>query len=483
MEKIGQFFRGWWLTITLGVLGAGLRLPNLSQPSQLVFDETYYAKDAWALLNNGYESKYIENADALILDGQKDVLLNEGSFIVHPPVGKWLIAIGESIYGLNPFGWRIMAALVGIAMVLVIHRVALRLFQHQLAAFLAALFFTIDGMAIVHSRVALLDQFLTFFLLLAFACLLADRDMLYRKLQNGEQLRRIRPWLILAIIFTALAVATKWSALWFAPVFAGFIVFYGLRVRTRLGMLSVWKRVLRDDVVPLVPIALFLVPSIYILSWSGWFLTDNGWMRNAQSDTPLPDALQNLIDYHIAMWNFHVNLTVSHSYSANPWTWPLQIRPTSFFFESYANGKNGCSSNGCAAEVLALGNPLIWWAGTLALVHQLWRIIRYIDARSVLILGFFLAGWMPWLFFQERTVFGFYTIVLLPAIVLALAYSLSLILGSPYQIRLGRAKAAAGVGVFVTASVLVSIFFYPIWVGEVIPYTYWQMHMWFSSWI
>lgn len=483
MGRIGEFIRGWWLSLTLGLVGAGLRLPQLQQPSQLVFDETYYAKDAWALLQNGYESKYIENADALIAQGDTDVLLTDPSFIVHPPVGKWLIALGESLYGFNPFGWRIMAAVIGISMVVVIHRVALRLFLHQLTAFLAALFFAIDGMAIVHSRVALLDQFLTFFLLLAFASLLIDRDTLYSRLHRSEALTWFRPWLVLAIIFSALAIATKWSALWFAFSFAGFIVFYGARVRIRLGILNVWRRVWREDIVPLIPLALFLVPSIYIFSWSSWFLSDNGWMRNAETDTWLPDALQNLIDYHKAMWSFHVNLTVTHSYSANPWTWPLQIRPTSFFFESYSNGENGCTSTSCAAEVIALGNPIIWWAGTLALIHQLWRAIRYVDSRSILILGFFLAGWFPWLFFQERTVFGFYTIILLPAVVLALAYSSALLLGSPYQSRLGRANAALGVGALVTASVATSIFFYPIWVGEVIPYTYWQMHMWFSSWI
>ncbi|MFZ9309040.1 MAG: dolichyl-phosphate-mannose--protein mannosyltransferase [Candidatus Nanopelagicales bacterium] len=483
MERIGLFLRGWWVSLTLGLISAGLRLPNLSQPPKLIFDETYYAKDAWALLQNGYESKYVENADSLIVNGDTDVLLTDPTFIVHPPVGKWLIAFGEAVYGFNPFGWRIVAALVGIAMVILIHRIALRLFSHQLTSFLAALFFAIDGMAIVHSRVALLDQFVTFFLLLAFACLLIDRDSLYRKLNSNESLSRLRPWLIGAVIFAALAVSTKWSALWFAPLFAVFIVFYGMRVRMRLGNLNFWKQIWKDDILPLLPVALFLVPSIYLLSWAGWFLSDNAWMRNAQSDTFLPDALQNLIDYHIAMWNFHVNLTVAHSYSANPWTWPLQIRPTSFFFESYSAGKNGCESGTCAAEVLALGNPLIWWAGTLALIHQLWRVIRYVDGRSVSILGFFLAGWLPWLFFQERTVFGFYTIILLPAIVLALAYSLSLMLGSPYQSRLGRARAALSVGTVVAVSVTLSIFFYPIWVGETISYTYWQVHMWFSSWI
>ena len=32
------------------------------------------------------------------------------NMIVHPEVGKWLIALGEKAFGMDPFGWRIDAA-------------------------------------------------------------------------------------------------------------------------------------------------------------------------------------------------------------------------------------------------------------------------------------------------------------------------------------------------------------------------------------
>ena len=47
--------------------------------------------------------------------------------IVHPEVGKWLIALGEKAFGMDPFGWRIAAAVVGALMVLVMCRLARRL--------------------------------------------------------------------------------------------------------------------------------------------------------------------------------------------------------------------------------------------------------------------------------------------------------------------------------------------------------------------
>lgn len=146
----------WWVTIFLAIVAAALRFHNLGKPHALVFDETYYAKDAWSLLKYGYEVDSVKDANEKILAGITDVFTGNASYVVHPPFGKWVIAIGEQLFGLNPFGWRFMMALLGVLAVVMVHRVAIRLFNHQLTAFLAGLFMTLDGMAIVHSRTALL---------------------------------------------------------------------------------------------------------------------------------------------------------------------------------------------------------------------------------------------------------------------------------------------------------------------------------------
>jgi dolichyl-phosphate-mannose--protein O-mannosyl transferase len=95
----------------------------------------------------------------------------------------------------------------------------------------------------------------------------------------------------------------------------------------------------------------------------------------------------------------------------------------------------------------------------------------------------FLAAWAPWLLFQQRTVFSFYAIVMLPYMVLALASVCGQILGPVVNTGKTRAKRALLVGVYVTSTVLLSAFFYPIWTSELIPKWYWQIHMWFGSWI
>ena len=96
------------------MLAAVLRLPYLGQPREIVFDETYYIKDAWSLWHFGYERQALDKADESILNGSIDFLRDQASFVVHPPFGKWVIGLGEHLFGLTPFGWRIMVALLGV---------------------------------------------------------------------------------------------------------------------------------------------------------------------------------------------------------------------------------------------------------------------------------------------------------------------------------------------------------------------------------
>ena len=97
------------------------------------------------------------------------------SMVVHPEVGKWLIALGEKAFGMDPFGWRVMSAVAGALMVLVLCRLVLRLTGSLLLGCVAGLLLTLDGLHFVLSRLALLDIFLALFLLCGVACVVNDR--------------------------------------------------------------------------------------------------------------------------------------------------------------------------------------------------------------------------------------------------------------------------------------------------------------------
>ncbi len=110
--------RGWIGPIIVTIIGGLLRLVDLGRPHALIFDETYYPKDALGLLQYGYEQKFVENANDLILESDGnwralDLFTSDPAFVVHPPLGKWTIALGEQLFGATPFGWRFAVAVLG----------------------------------------------------------------------------------------------------------------------------------------------------------------------------------------------------------------------------------------------------------------------------------------------------------------------------------------------------------------------------------
>jgi dolichyl-phosphate-mannose--protein O-mannosyl transferase len=508
----------WLVTLGITLLAGGLRFADLARPRAVVFDETYYMKDALSLLRWGYEKTFVDGANDKILASTGnwrtiDVFGSGPSFVVHPPVGKWTIALGEYAFGLNPFGWRFMMALLGTLAVLITVRVARRLTRSTLIGALAGFLLAIDGMAISMSRTALLDGSLMFWVLVAFACVLLDRDRTRRRLAERVLTFRddrvamtvlgaglgpwtgLRPWRWAAGFALGMACATKWSGVWFLVAFGLMTVIWDVGMRKVVGVRpgQAWTAAALEGILAAFAMAGTAVV-VYLVSWTGWLITDGGYDRQWASTNPaspawtwVPAALRSLWHYHAEMLNFHTHLTSPHSYQSNAWSWLLQTRPTSFFYESRDAGVDGCSvpnaSDKCSTEVLALGNPIIWWAATFALVHQAWRWFSRRDWRSGAVVLAVLAGWLPWLGFQGRTIFTFYAVAFVPFLCMVLAMTLGTILGPSDATPRRRTVGASVAGSIVLLALAASWFFYPVWSGEVIPYTAWQIRMWFPTWV
>src|SRR5918998_1265239 len=154
--------RGWIVTIALTLVAGVVRFAGLGYPTDAgnpVFDEKHYVPQAWQMLRNG---------------GVED---NPGyELVVHPPLGKQLIALGELLLGYDGFGWRAAAALAGTITLLLVIRVARRLTRSTLLGGIAGILLICDGLSHVQSRMGMLDSFSAFFVLAAFAALLCDRD-------------------------------------------------------------------------------------------------------------------------------------------------------------------------------------------------------------------------------------------------------------------------------------------------------------------
>jgi dolichyl-phosphate-mannose--protein O-mannosyl transferase len=483
-----------WAPLAILILAAVLRLYNLGFPQSLNFDETYYVKDAFALLNGGYERDWNTNADENFEAGNPAGLLTAPSFVVHPPLGKWLIGLGMLVFGAgNPFGWRIVVALLGIATVWLILKSAKLIFNSSIWALVAGFLMAIDGVGIVLSRTALLDQILGFFVILGFYFLVKDRKQVRIGSWN-------RPWLIAMGAALGCATAVKWSGLYFVAAFTLYVILSeaNLNYRIQKGVeskledklpKSFWVvpstfQALRNGVLVAIPALL-----TYLVSWSGWFLSKGAWNRNWADQEGnaltgffswIPTSLQSFWHYHVEIYNFHINLSSSHPYESKAITWLFMLKPTAFFWE---DKESGClfdsESSDCVSTITSLGNPFIWWAAILAISVLAASWFRTRDKTTTLLaLGLF-AGFVPWLLLPNRTMFEFYVIAFSPWIMLLLTAGLR----AWFQNSEKPKTAANWIAGYLILAALGTAFFFPIWSGMWISYDFWQLHMWLPSWI
>ena len=402
------------LIITFALI---LRLWRLNLPTGYIFDEVYYAKNANSLIRNGVE---------LNAQGQAE-------FIVHPPLGKWLIGIGIKVFGNDEFGWRISAAVIGTLSVVLIYLITKELFKSVFLSNVAAALMALDGLALVMSRVALLDIFLMFFILLAF----------YFLIKND---------LWLSGVAIGLAAATKWSAIFLIPFF--------ILLTLNSHQIEPVKWVKRAAQF------IFMPALIYLISWSGWIFTGSGWDRQSGSN-----VFTSLWKYHTAILDFHRNLVETHSYAANPWSWLILGRPTSFFYQT----PSGCGASTCSQEILAIGTPILWWVGIFAIALTFGFFVAHRDRISTVILAGITGTYLPWFLIQGRTTFYFYAISILPFLILALIYAFN------WALKYGDYRKQ--IILFLAVVALNFIYFLPILLGIEIPYSQWLSRMWLRSWI
>ena len=514
---------GWVATAIATILAAVIRLPGLDNVRTLIFDETYYVKDAWSLLTLGYEGTWAKDVDAAFAAGDVSGLSTVGGYPVHPPTGKWLIALGMKIFGqADPVGWRIAAAICGIITVFLLCRLAQNLFRTPALTLLAGLFLATDGMAIVMSRTSILDGFLTMFALAAFLCVVKDqetsRPRLLAKLRDWDGLgaprqgwpdlrtylirqdRRPfaigpnagnRPWLLAAGVLAGLSCSVKWSGIYALAFLGLFVALREVTCRWRAGHPSPIRGALLADIwwafILMVPTAILT----YIASWFGWFAHPAAHGHGRSGIPGFAGSLADLWLYHKEMWTFHNGLSTPHTYQSSPYTWLAQYRATSFH---WANGPEvtGCASGTCATDIVALGNPLLWWIGIGALIVVLWATVRYRNWRTGVITLGYIALYVPWLAYAHRTIFTFYTVAFAPFVALAVAWLIAILAGwvtadgQPLTAPLPRRTELTG---WVLAAVLTimilacAAYFMPLWRADVVDYSFWRAHMWLPSWI
>lgn len=463
-DRLNTEAASWVVTIAMTIMAGALRLVNLNRVKTLLFDETYYVKDAWSLRVLGYEGTWATNSDAAFIAGDTSGLSPIGSFVVHPPLGKWLIAGGMGLLGQsNPVGWRLASAVAGTVTVLLLCRLMRILFHSTLATLLAGMFLATDGMHVVMSRIAILDVFLGAFILAAFVAVAKD---------SGKGTRR--PWLWVAGVMLGCACAVKWSGIYAIAALGLFVVIREMVAKRRSGEPWFWKIIFPDGVIAFV--ALVGAAAVtYLATWLPWFFHPNAWGN------------PNLVQYQRDILSFHTELDGDHPYRSHPWTWLFQLRPTAFWFEK---------GEETVEFITALGNPLLWWFGFVALVLVVGAFVRYRTWQSALLIVGYFATYVPWFLFPHRTMFTFYTVTIAPfvaavsACVIAwMAGALPLLAGSPLESMYKNASHSArllltAIAIILTFTIVAcAVYFSPIWMGTPITTEMWQTRMWLATWI
>ena len=444
-----------FLLTAITVVAAVLRLVRLDDPKKLVFDETYYAKDAcW-----------------YVLSSPSTCGINDETTLVHPPLAKWLIAVGVRIFGYDSFGWRISAAVAGTITVVLLYLLARRLLRSTLGAALTAGLLAIDLLHFVESRTAMLDIFVPMFGIAALLFLVYDRDAVIDAVgQEVPSGLLQRPWRLAAGLSVGFAVASKWSGGFFIVMLIVLAIAWDVRARKEREEPRPFLRTLRKESLGLA-VAFVVVPLLaYSFTYFGRLHKPIPRYDGSGEECPWKDGNipYNFVNHQLCMLNFHRTLTSTHSYQSPAWSWIALKRPVSYYFET--------DSNGDYKEVFATGSPFVWWTSVLAILIAAWSWVRRREAWGPE--GLILAGvaftYGPWLLtglLSDRSaVFLFYLLPTVPFMCLALGYVAS---------RLGRSwEATAAVALFSAAALWFFVFYYPLLAKVPIPRTQWDKRIW-----
>jgi dolichyl-phosphate-mannose--protein O-mannosyl transferase len=454
--------RGWIVTLVLTLVAAVVRFWQLGYRTDggtPLFDEKYYALQAAEMLRNAG----VEDDQAY-------------GVVVHPPLGKQLLAIGEWIAGYTPTGWRLVPAVAGVLCVFLIVRVVRRMTRSTLLGGIAGVLLICDGVSHVQSRSALLDILQTVFVLAGFACLIADRDQVRARLmadphgflgppdgrraaaaQRSGAVLGARWWRFAAGVLLGLALAVKWSGVYWIAGFGVMVVLWDIGARRDAGIRRPLGAVVRRDLVPSLW-SLAVVPLlVYVATWWAWLAAEVAWPRHVlvASERFRSDWKSGLL-YDLgsvwgnALWqwtwkmlDFHSHLLTPedpasrHPWESKPWAWPLSLRPVLYY--SPATGQ-GCGDGptDCVKRILLVGTPALWWVSLFVLAWAMWKVIGRLDWRYAAVLVGYGAGYLPWFTNLDRQMYFFYATPLAPFLVIGI----TLVLGD----ILGRARRPVPVG-------------------------------------
>jgi predicted membrane-bound dolichyl-phosphate-mannose-protein mannosyltransferase len=374
------------------------RLAFLWQPKNEYFDEVYHAFTARQMLHGNKAAWEWWNTPPAGFAYEW----------THPPVAKLAMWLSMAILGESAFAWRLPGALLGVGSVFLVYLIAKKLFKDELVGILAAGFFSLDGLVLTMSRIGMNDSYMLFFVLLTIYFFLKEKNFFS------------------AVAF-GLALASKWSALYAAPIL--FVIWLLRKKKFTWSLL--WFAVLP-----------FLV---YLATYIPMFLSGH--------------SLEIFWGMQKQMWWYHTGLVATHPYSSQAWSWPFMIRPVYL----YTSDEIG----GWVARIYNIGNPIVFWFGLVSVTISL--IYSFLERNKTLGLVVFsyLIFFLPWIA-SPRIMFFYHYLPSMPFLAIATGYVL-------------RREKSFIIPIF-SFAFLMFLYFYPHWAGIKIPLWWDSSYYWFASW-
>ncbi|MCL1842952.1 MAG: phospholipid carrier-dependent glycosyltransferase [Defluviitaleaceae bacterium] len=374
-----------------GATGEILHIYNSSPGAQNLFDEQELVPESRFFMNSTYfDEIYHPRTGYEFLHG---LTVFETT---HPPLGKVFMAASIRAFGMTPFAWRLPGTLFGIFMIPLIYAFARLLLKSNDFALFTAFIFTFDFMLFSHTRLATIDSFVTFFVLLMYFLM-----YIYTRGINKNSLRKSLFILLLCGVAMGLAIASKWQGIYGA---------LGLPVLFFPALYRLFKRDMRQAKITFfacfgIFIGIPLV--IYALSYIPFVRADQSdynWFRVIWNNQT------GMFRYH----SYYVLGTTHHPFASPWWSWPLMLRPL-FQYQTIISDtmRRGMSS---------LGNPAVWWFGIFAVGYAIFSLRKRLrhESDTVFLLIAVAVNFLPWVFVTRLTfIYHFFPSV--PFVVLLIA--------------------------------------------------------------
>ena len=385
---------------------------TISQLNSMYFDEIYHGRTGYEQLHKMpvYET-------------------------THPPLGKDLIMVGIALFGMTAFGWRFAGTLFGVLLVPLAWCFVRRLTRKPWAAATAGVLLALDFMRFSQSRLATIDVYGTFFILLGAYCMVWYCQ---RVLTDGVN-RALLPMALGGVAF-GLGCAAKWTGIYagagLAVLYLG--VLYARWQQKRPGFRAEFRTAAVGGVLFYVLLPLCLYIGSYLPYW---------WRDPAFS-------LSDWWQCQVSMFSYHATLKATHPFESRWYTWLLGLRPVWYY-------RNGYLPYGMKASIAGMAGPVIWLVGLAALVGLLWHQVSGRGSRQgagVLIL--YGTQLIPWMLVTRCTFLYHY----FPSSMFCLA-ALALVLARMKHVDWAK-KIAAGLCV---VALVLFVLYYPALSGLPIP--------------